>query len=908
MPDPISTRAPASKEYDSLVSLAQGVLEFRILGPMDVVGDGGSVNLGGPQQRRILALLLAEPGTVLTFDRMVDALWPAGDSPPNARRSAITYVSRLRSVLGDGIVHTSDVGYTIDSAQVNTDADRFVALVERARSLPPDRAAEILGDALALWRGPVFGDLHEEWWARPIAGKLDELRLTAMAERVDAMSANGWDGRAVAEASSLVDRYPLREQFVEQAMRGLHALGQTADALRVFQRHRTELGERTGLDPSSALVSLERSLVQGDVVEPASALAVRSLRGYVLHDPLGEGSFGVVYRATQPGIGREVAIKVIRPELADDRSFVHRFEKEAQLVARLEHPHIVPLYDFWRQPGAAFLVFRLLAGGSAADVLRRSGPFALTDVSRLLDQIGGALSVAHAANVVHRDVKPSNILFDGNEHAYLADFGIAASVGDVATGSQDRWSAGSLLYASPEQLRDGIEDTKADQYCLAATIWELLVGRPPFDEANSSTLIARKLRAPIAGIDLVRADIPLEAATVLSRAGSVHPDDRYADIAEFVGAWHSALLTANTAITDPSGADGRPRIAGPQRSATLPASFAGLQTNPFRGLRPFREVDADTFFGRQALAERLADEMTSTSFVAVVGPSGSGKSSLVLAGLVPRLRSSGALIAIMTPGSRPVEALGLALSSIARDEHRHLLTPSVLREQHGIRAAVLAVASGDPLVVLIDQCEELWTLTAQAERDLLCNGLMELVEDRLIQVVVTIRADFLDRPLADSMLGSWVAQHVFGVTPLTAAELHEAITRPAEHVGVRFEPALVSRLVAEALDQPGTLPLLQFVLAELFERRSGASITVAAYDDLGGLEGSISSQADELVDGLAGTDRDSVRRLFARLVSPGEGEFLDDFDSAATDSSFGLMAGFAIRIPLDSPASAYSIA
>ena len=119
-------------------------------------------------------------------------------------------------------------------------------------AVPADRALGALDEALTLWRGPVFGDLNGEWWARPLAKKLDELRLAAMAERIDALTAGGWDARSLAEALSLVDAHPLREQFVDKAMRGLHSLGQTAEALRLFQLYRSRLADETGLDPSAA--------------------------------------------------------------------------------------------------------------------------------------------------------------------------------------------------------------------------------------------------------------------------------------------------------------------------------------------------------------------------------------------------------------------------------------------------------------------------------------------------------------------------------------------------------------------------------------------------------------------------------------------------------------------------------
>ena len=843
-------------------------MEFRILGPIEVIGPLGPINLGGPQPRRAMAVLLSDPGRVLTYDRLVEVLRPDNDEPLNARRAAITCVSRLRSALGDGAVETTDAGYLLNPRSMSLDADRFVALLDQARSVPSDRAVDVLDEALALWRGPVFGDLNGEWWARPLVKKLEEFRLTAMAERIDALTANGWDGRAVAEATSLIDTHPLREQFVEKAMRGLHAVGQTADALRVFHRYRSELAEQTGLDPSVALCELESSMATGTVLQPSPADLARPLRGYVLRELIGKGSFGAVYRATQPGVERDVAVKVIRPDLADDRSFVHRFEAEAQLVARLEHPHIVPLYDFWRQPGGAFLVFRLMRGGSADALVARDGPFTLERAGAVLTQIGGALTAAHAERVVHRDVKPANILFDDNGLAYLADFGIAASFANEPV-MPPRWSAGSALYASPEQLRDGIEDARADQYALAVTIWELLTARAPFGGRDASSVMMTKLHDALGAVDEFCPGVAPTISTVLSRAGAVHPLDRYASVAEFVAAWQRAYTGAVAGDTDPSN---RADAATPARvAASTTADIGRPIPNPYKGLRPFREGDAGEFYGREELVDRLLAAMRCAPFLAIVGPSGSGKSSLALAGLIPRQRALGCLVATMSPGESPVASLANALSQIAVGEQADLLSPAAMRQPDGLRTSIETIAGADELVIVIDQLEELWTLTSDVQRRRFLTALVESIGAGYVRVVATIRADFFDRPLADSTLGPLASKHTFGVTPMTAAELHEVITAPAEQVGVRFEPALVSQLVAETIDQPGSLPLLQFTLAELFERRHGAVIAADAYDELGGLAGSLSRQADEIYDGLGATDRAAVRRMFSRLVTPGEG-------------------------------------
>jgi class 3 adenylate cyclase/DNA-binding winged helix-turn-helix (wHTH) protein len=217
----------------------------------------------------------------------------------------------------------------------------------------------------------------------------------------------------------------------------------------------------------------------------------RSVRGYELREQVGTGDFGVVYRAYQPSVGREVAIKVIRPELVNQAAFIRRFEAEAQLVAQLEHPHVVSLYDYWRDPDGAYLVMRWLRGGSLRQALER-GPWKLEAASRLLAQIGGALAYAHRQGVVHRDLKPANVLLDEEGHAYLSDFGIAARLSDPD--DPRRLVSGSPAYLSPEEISGEAAHTpRSDLYGLGLLTFELLTGeRPPMDAASRAAGCARR--------------------------------------------------------------------------------------------------------------------------------------------------------------------------------------------------------------------------------------------------------------------------------------------------------------------------------------------------------------------------------------------------------------------------------
>ena len=184
------------------------------------------------------------------------------------------------------------------------------------------------------------------------------------------------------------------------------------------------------------------------------------MRGYELREQIGASASGAAYRAYQPAVGREVAIKVIGPDLANDPAFIRRFQSEAQVVATLEHPHIVPLYDYWREPDAAYLVMRLMRGGNLAAALERG---ALTSVQTmtLVDQLGNALQTVHRSGVVHGDINSANVLLDDEGNAYLSDFGIAVGPGEVAARS-DISSLG-LLVAQALTGRSGAADELRDE-------------------------------------------------------------------------------------------------------------------------------------------------------------------------------------------------------------------------------------------------------------------------------------------------------------------------------------------------------------------------------------------------------------------------------------------------------------
>jgi hypothetical protein len=262
---------------------------------------------------------------------------------------------------------------------------------------------------------------------------------------------------------------------------------------------------------------------------------------------------------------------------------------------------------------------------------------------------------------------------------------------------------------------------------------------------------------------------------------------------------------------------------------------------PYKGLRAFTEADARDFFGRtaliQSLVARLRGDGAESRFLTVVGPSGGGKSSVVRAGLMPEIRR-GALgdpqasfIAEMFPGVHPIEELEAALRRIAVRPVSGLLDRLDAGSRGLLEAVDLVAPSAADVVLVVDQFEEVLTLTSdERERELFLESLRVATADpdSRLRVVLTLRADFYDRPLVYPRFGELLAKLTEAVPPLTPDELEQAIRKPAEQVGVYPEPGLVAEMIADVAHQPGALPLLQYALTELFERRDGDRLTLTS--------------------------------------------------------------------------------
>ncbi len=273
----------------------------------------------------------------------------------------------------------------------------------------------------------------------------------------------------------------------------------------------------------------------------AEDLVGKKLRGYQIVEKVGEGGYGAVYRAFQPIVKREVAIKVILPQFASHPKFSKRFELEAKVVAQIEHLHIIPLYEYWVDDSSMYIVMRYIRRGSAHDLLKREGPWSLARAQTLLSQIGDALHAAHQAGVVHRDVKPGNILVDDRDNCYLTDFGIAKRLHSEDNITDPRTILGSPAYLSPEQILGEAITPQTDIYGLGMTLYELLTGEHPYSGTDKTRIVIKQLNDPLPPISAKRDDFPTALDAVIQRATAKKSAERYDNLPAFIEAFHKAI-------------------------------------------------------------------------------------------------------------------------------------------------------------------------------------------------------------------------------------------------------------------------------------------------------------------------------------------------------------------------------
>ncbi len=300
--------------------------------------------------------------------------------------------------------------------------------------------------------------------------------------------------------------------------------------------------------------------------------------GYRIEQRLGRGGMGILYLAVEPGLERRVALKLIAPEAAAEAVFARRFAEESRIAASIEHPNVVPIYAAGEHKGVPYIAMRYVSGSDLSRRIAREGRLGPAEAAALVAQVGNGLDAIHAAGLVHRDVKPANVLLsgrEGEEHAYITDFGVARNVATESGLTQTGRFVGTLDYVAPEQISGGPVDARVDVYALGCLLFKLLTGEVPFPREGEAARLYAHLHDPPPAPSLYAPEVSMALDDVVVRAMSKQPDDRYPSAGDLGRAAVAAVGGAAVAVPERTVATG----------AAATRTAATQQMAPSRGRR-----------------------------------------------------------------------------------------------------------------------------------------------------------------------------------------------------------------------------------------------------------------------------------------------------------------------------------
>jgi serine/threonine protein kinase len=607
---------------------------------------------------------------------------------------------------------------------------------------------------------------------------------------------------------------------------------------------------------------------------------------YEIIRALGRGGMGEVHLARDLRLGRLVAVKLLTGQRV---RLTERFLAEARTTARCNHENIVVIHEVGEAAeigGHPYMVLEYLEGRTLRQWLeeqstpavargasmpaRTHAPVAPGRAVELMLPVVRALAYAHERGIVHRDLKPENIMLTHAGTIKVLDFGIAKLLSapehiENSTTTRELLPSavsssaliGTLPYMSPEQMNMGAIDHRSDLWAVGIMLFEMVTGRHPVPSLSMGDLM-----------DVADDEVPMPSVR-----------DRMPDIGPL------GVVIDRCLLKNPQHRTESARALLAELEALAPGHrVLRLRDdgNPFAGLAAFQEADADRFFGRTRDIDQVVAQLRSRPLVAVVGPSGVGKSSLIRAGVIPALKRSGEGwdACVVRPGRQPLAALAGALAQVstARDGvPEGAIDVERLRTEPGYLGAQLRARAASKLrriLVFVDQFEELYTLgTPASERAAFLACLAGMADDAAspLRVVLSMRSDFLDRLAEDRQFGAEVTRGLVLLPPMGREGLREALTRPVEAVELRFESAaLVDRMVDALETTVGALPLLQFTAARLWELRDVERrlLTEASYEQIAGVAGALASHADAVLAGMSSQQQALARTVFERLVTP----------------------------------------
>jgi WD40 repeat protein/DNA-binding SARP family transcriptional activator len=792
-------------------------LEIRTLGRVDATVGGRSLRLGGPKQRAVLAMLALRANRTVATDELIDGLW--GDRPPaSAAKNVQYYVSQLRKELasdGSGAqIVTRGRGYELKLPDDAVDAARFERLVERARAEAErgivDGSAQ---GALELWRGAPLADVASEPFAGAEIRRLEELHLRALELAIDAELAAGRHDDAIGRLEALIAEHPAHERFHAQRMLALYRAGRQSEAVEGYRTAHRTLSEQIGVEPGPELRRLQEQILA--------------------HDP--------ALDARPP--------PELPPQLEGGSPLLAGRDRELRWLRKR-----------WQEAEAGRCTTALVSGPSGIGKTRLAAELAAA--------VQPQGTVLYAAGSGAPDAA-----LDAIRGATESELPTLLVLDDADDASPAVLEAAAALAAKPR-----------DTPLLLLVLHRDDEGPPAFADAEHR-LALRPLRveaaaeiaelyAPADGVemppDTLMADsegVPLRVHRAASGWAQAEAGEQLKSAADTAAVDQDGLRTARTQV-----AGGVTNLQLTRERTSLyvvaePPDPSEPEVCPFRGLAPFDAAHAEYFFGRERLVADLVARVVGSTLIAVVGPSGSGKSSVLRAGLLPAL-ADGVLPGserwrqvMMRPGEHPLAELGRALARLAPEESQG-------NGDDPLAAALDSLRPDERLVLALDQLEEIFTACRdESERAAFADAVAALADDadQRVVVVLGIRGDFYGRCAHYPELSEQMSANTVLVGPMRRDELRRAIELPAKRVGLRVEASLATALLGDVADEPGGLPLLSTTLVELWEERSGRTLRRSAYVRSGGVNGAVARLAERAYRRLTERQRDRARAILLRL-------------------------------------------
>jgi predicted Ser/Thr protein kinase len=545
---------------------------------------------------------------------------------------------------------------------------------------------------------------------------------------------------------------------------------------------------------------------------------------------LGEGGMGEVWQACDLRLRVEVALKSVRRERLRDERALERLRREVRAAREVASPNVCRVFDLMEVDGQDLVSMEYVDGTTLAEVLRQRGPLELREASEIASQFLAGLEAIHRAGLVHRDVKPENLMLTRTGRVVLMDFGLARPEGEQKTGTV----SGTPAYMAPEQGRGERLDARADLFAAGVVLAEM-TDPAAFRDRPSRKAFLRGIHEDPPRLS----DAPWRP--VLLRAVARDPAQRPASAQALTRALEEVSL----------------RVAGAE------------DLRPYPGLAAFSEADAEYFFGRELEVEQTWRRLRWPHLQAIIGPSGAGKSSFLRAGLIPALPEGWRCIAC-TPGRSPMLALAEALApelsgdaeavrELLRFEDPDAAVKIVSRWRRRCAAAVLVV----------DQFEELFTQNPPEAQARFADLLGRVALEADVHVLLSLRDDFLFHCHAQPALAP-IFSELVPLGPPAGAALHRALVQPALKCGYHFEDeALVEEMLAELGDERGALPLLAFAAARMWEKRDRETglLTRAVYREIGGVGGALAQHAEATLERIGAERQTLVREIFRNLVT-----------------------------------------